>query len=486
MRWIRLSLLIAITFAFTAFTFAATTFSKKSYHTGNSPSAVVSADINRDGHPDLISGNRTSAGGFLAVMLGASGGTFTISANYPTPSNPVDVVAGDYNKDGFPDIMVLEDDGYQLFLSAKNGALLPQTETKFGCDGCVGTNILAVDLNLDHIPDIAYTVCLNGKCGLATDVNDGTGRFIHGGQSTGLDQFAPPHSLVAADFNRDGLDDLAVATGTEIEIFRSLGDGEFTPLQTIPSPLHTPMFALAAGDIDVKNGPDLVFASSPTCFPDCIASPTIYVFLNNGSGTLSGHANYTAAGEAALNALFLIDLTGDNRLDLVAMNGELQENNGSIAWAHYTGSGTFSSFATLVQLGNPADLIGRDLNLDSRHDLAVADEGVPFATPAVVVLTNTTSNAAICTPPSSANLAAKLCSPTSSTSSRTFTVKAAGNSPTGVRRVELWIDGVKKYNSPDDRLSVVVTVSGGSHKFEIVAVDQLGAVAKTSKTVSVP
>jgi hypothetical protein len=132
------------------------------------------------------------------------------------------------------------------------------------------------------------------------------------------------------------------------------------------------------------------------------------------------------------------------------------------------------------------DLIGRDLNLDSRHDLAVADAGVPFATPAVVVVTNTTSNAAICAPPSSANLAAKLCSPTSSTGSRTFTVKASGNSPTGVRRVELWIDGVKKYNSPDDRLLTVVTLPSGSHKFEIVAVDQLGAVAKTSKTISVP
>jgi hypothetical protein len=486
MRSTRLPLLLAITFALASFTYAATTFSKKSYHTGNSPSAVVSADINRDGHPDLIAGNANSSGGFLAVMLGASGGTFTISANYPTTSNPVDVVAGDYNSDGFPDIMVLEKDGYQLFFSAKNGALLPQIETKFGCDGCVGTNILAIDLNRDRIPDIAYTVCLNGKCGLATDVNDGTGRFIHGGQSTGLDQFAPPHSLVAADFNRDSFDDLAVAVGTEIEIFRSNGGGGFSPLQTIPSPIHTQTFALAAGDIDAKNGPDLVFASSPTCLPECIASPTIYVYLNNGSGTLSGHANYTPAGESSLDALLLIDLTGDNRLDLVALNGALQENNGSIAWAHYTGSGNFGTFATLVQLGNPLDVIGRDLNLDSRHDLAVSDAGVPFATPAVVVLTNTTSNAAICTPPSSAKLAAKLCSPKSSTSSRTFTVKAAGNSPTGVRRVELWIDGQKKYNSPDDRLSAVITLSSGTHKFEIVAVDQLGAIAKTAKTVTVP
>jgi hypothetical protein len=463
-----------------------TSFSKKSYHTGNSPSAVVSADINRDGHPDLIAANATSGGGFLTVMLGGSGGTFTIAANYTTTSSPVDVVAGDYNNDGFPDIMALEEDGYQLFFSAKNGALLPQTETKFGCDGCAGTNILAIDLNRDHIPDIAYTVCLNGKCALQTDVNDGTGRFIHGGQSTGLDDFAPRHSLVAADFNRDSFDDMAVAVGTEIEIFRSNGGGGFSLLQTIQSPIHTPTFALAAGDIDAKNGPDLVFASSPSCFPDCIASPTIYVYLNNGSGTLSGHANYTVAGEAALNALFLIDLTGDNRLDLVAMNGALQENNGSIAWAHYTGSGNFGSFSTLAEFGNPLDLIGRDLNLDSRHDLAVADEGAPFATPAIVVMTNTTSNAAICSPPSSANLSVKLCSVTAPSGSRTFTVLAAGNSPVAIRRVELWVDGKKLYNSPDDRLKDVVTLASGSHKLEIVAVDLFGKVVKTSKTVSVP
>jgi hypothetical protein len=136
-------------------------------------------------------------------------------------------------------------------------------------------------------------------------------------------------------------------------------------------------------------------------------------------------------------------------------------------------------------MSDPADLTARDLNLDSRHDLAVADRPT-FSSPGTVVLLNTTANAAICTPPSSANLAAKLCSPSSSTSSRKFTVLATGNSPTGVRRVELWVDGKKLYNSPDDRLRATITLASGTHQVTIVAVDQFGATAKTTRSVSVP
>jgi len=40
--------------------------------------------------------------------------------------------------------------------------------------------------------------------------------------------------------------------------------------------------------------------------------------------------------------------------------------------------------------------------------------------------------------------------------------------------------------SPDDRLKATVTLSSGRHSLSIAAVDQFGATAKTTRSVSVP
>ncbi len=47
-----------------------------------------------------------------------------------------------------------------------------------------------------------------------------------------------------------------------------------------------------------------------------------------------------------------------------------------------------------------------------------------------------------CAPPGSGTLAVHVCS--ANTGINSLTVKAAGNSPNGVMRVELWIDGSKR------------------------------------------
>jgi hypothetical protein len=50
-----------------------------------------------------------------------------------------------------------------------------------------------------------------------------------------------------------------------------------------------------------------------------------------------------------------------------------------------------------------------------------------------------------------------------------FTVRGSANSPTSVRRVELWIDGKKVYDSPDDQLKHTVTLAAGTHRIVVQA-----------------
>jgi hypothetical protein len=55
-----------------------------------------------------------------------------------------------------------------------------------------------------------------------------------------------------------------------------------------------------------------------------------------------------------------------------------------------------------------------------------------------------------------------------------------------VKRVELWVDGRKRYDSPDDQLKRTITLSKGTHRLVIQAVDRFGTTAKVVKNVTVP
>jgi len=65
-------------------------------------------------------------------------------------------------------------------------------------------------------------------------------------------------------------------------------------------------------------------------------------------------------------------------------------------------------------------------------------------------------------------------------------VKASGNSPAGVQRLEVWIDGVKKYQKWNDQLAKKFALTAGSHKFTVVVVDLYKGTAKASVSVNVP
>jgi hypothetical protein len=95
-----------------------------------------------------------------------------------------------------------------------------------------------------------------------------------------------------------------------------------------------------------------------------------------------------------------------------------------------------------------------------------------------------TSGISNCAPPPASKLAGKLCYPLT-TSPKTFTLRASGNSPSGVKRLEIWIDGVKRFQKLDDQLSHTFTLAAGQHRITVVAVDKYQGYAKTIKTVTV-
>jgi len=144
-------------------------FSWTNYPAASGTVAVASADVNRDGFPDLFVADDE---GVLSVWLGSASGTFTRSGGVDI-STVVNMVTGDFTGDGYPDVAVLESDGVHTFASAHNGVIVPSGGFT-GLGG--GREIIAVDLNGDRAPDLAVTRCVS-VCQLDTLINVGGGNF---------------------------------------------------------------------------------------------------------------------------------------------------------------------------------------------------------------------------------------------------------------------------------------------------------------------
>lgn len=141
-----------------------------SYPSGNGTASVAVGDLNGDGAPDIATTN--SGDNTLSVFFNAGDGTFTLQATYANagsgtaapgvgyPDTGGGVVAADFTGDGHVDIVVVQasaDDrnGVVLLLAnAGDGTLLaPVSYTIAG-----SPDALAVaDFNGDGLPDLAVT-----------------------------------------------------------------------------------------------------------------------------------------------------------------------------------------------------------------------------------------------------------------------------------------------------------------------------------------
>jgi hypothetical protein len=80
------------------------TFTDEPFATGPSPTNVVSGDFNRDGFPDLAITDQQA--GTVTILLGVGGGQFAFGSEISTGGTPTQIVTGDFNNDGKLDLAV--------------------------------------------------------------------------------------------------------------------------------------------------------------------------------------------------------------------------------------------------------------------------------------------------------------------------------------------------------------------------------------------
>ena len=228
-------------------TFAAAQYLSAYFNGTAGPLNLALGDFNDDGIQDVlcpVSGGVTvspgSSGGYpfdgttLAVYRGSSGGTFSSGIQYAVGDTPTAALVGDFNRDGIPDVAVTNASGI-LTVSLGVGGGLYQGGVVYRVGGDP-VAIRAGDFNGDGKPDLATVNLSDGSLSLL--INNGDGTFQ---KPQRLAVGAGLKDAAFADLNGDGRTDIVVLRSTtypafgEIDVFLNQPGGTFTLSASYPT-----------------------------------------------------------------------------------------------------------------------------------------------------------------------------------------------------------------------------------------------------------
>jgi len=285
-----------------------------SYNVGSNPTELVVGDMNRDGHPDLITSNLDSND--VSVLLNNGDGTFAAEAYFATGTGPINCAVADVDADGFPDIVSVnrDSDTVTVLTNDGTGAGYSAASISTVLDGLHGRNpydLVLVDFNKDGLPDIFATS--GGDDEIVLMYNYGPGNFFSGEFAYYIATGSNPLEILSHDFDGDGWLDVVVGSAGTSSLMVHLNDGGGTYPSFGPG-VATAAAAwpagLALGDHDLDGDVDLV-AGLPS-------TDTVQLFLGNGSGGFSPAASYPVGAWPSSVAVADIDRDGD--LDVATGN----------------------------------------------------------------------------------------------------------------------------------------------------------------------
>ncbi len=336
--------------------------SQVTYATGSStaPYSVISADVNGDGKPDLITTN--NGAGTVSILLGGAGGTFGTPTQFSTGTSPRSVAAGDINGDGKLDLVVAN-------LSGPVVVLLGTGTGSFGASQTVATGSLTNgvalgDLDGDGKLDIVIANRGNGTAGVLlnrTALNASTVSFAaQASPVAGLN----PRSITLGYLDGDATMDMVVPNSgsNNVSVMLGTGTGTFGAATNISTGSVARPYSAVIADVNGDGKLDLVTGNT--------GISSVGLMLGNGNGTFQSQV-LLPVGTGDSDAVAVQDVNGDGRPDVIAIdyinntvNVLLQNINGTFQAPQALATGTHPGFVTMT-----------DVNLDGRPEIVVSNFG---------------------------------------------------------------------------------------------------------------
>ncbi|NPA68165.1 MAG: VCBS repeat-containing protein, partial [Chlorobi bacterium] len=358
----------------TAFSQASSPFTPVTY------SSLAWADYNNDGFKDLLLTGKSRDEWMISKIYKNNGdGTFTDIHAGLQGVYKGSVAWGDYNNDGFQDILITGKINYQdkISLIYKNNGDGTFTDIHAGLQEVYDSSVAWIDYNNDGFSDILLTGNIGndnlpGPEGVSKIYkNNGDGTFTEQTQINLTDVFCG--SVACADYNNDGFSDILltgnignyISTDGISKIYKNNGNGTFTEQTDL---LGVSESSVAWGDYNNDGFFDILLSGSHNPDPNTFILIT-KVYKNNGDGTFSdinaGLQNIKS-GSIAWG-----DYNNDNFPDII-LTGEGGNNNTYSKIYKNNGDETFTEQTQdLINVYN-SSAAWEDYNNDGKTDFIIS------------------------------------------------------------------------------------------------------------------
>ena len=326
------------------------------FATGTNPVSNATADLNGDGHLDLLFTNYISDN--VSVLLGNGTGSFVAATPVPVTNGPREVEAADLDGDGDIDFLATNYSGNNVTVALNNGNATFTTSSV--AVGTVPRGLAIGDLDGDG--DIDFVAANYQSNTVSVMLNNGNAAFAQAVGSP-VATGTRPVAVALADFDGDHDVDIAVTSNNtnNVSILLNNGSGAFAAAPSAATGAGPR--GIAAGDIDGDGDNDLVVAN--------FSANTLSILLNNGAAGFAAGTPLTTGNNPY--AVSLGDLDGDGDLDIAVSNSGSSSvsvfiNLGSAVFTPATGS----PFAVGV---SPGGVVMGDFDGDGYLDLSSSNFG---------------------------------------------------------------------------------------------------------------
>jgi len=337
---------------------------------------TVTGDFNHDGIPDIATLQAALDPSIaLVIMLGNGDGTFQTPIVYgqvegttAIDSTSDSMAVADLTGSGFADSLVIgaDDGNIDVFLynSGNTPGILNLSQpitTNLGSVFGVATG------NFGGNPLQSIAAISNNT--LEIFANTGGGSF----SNTPVFSFTPDGTtsytgIVAADFNQDGIADIAISdnAGPDVAVYiYNTGAGQFTGATTYN--VGASATGIAAGNINNDAYPDLAVLSSNDNTVDVLLNDQTGAFLNSTSYGVTTFPTAVAIGDFNGDGFGDIAVTGD---------GTGQGSGTSILLSSANGAMTGEVLLPVIDNTGGFSVATADFNQDGNTDLVVGSNGV--------------------------------------------------------------------------------------------------------------